>query len=103
MNLYSRYLLPLLRLVFVLLIVLSIVGCSRPQIQYVEWNPTEPMKMNTWEKVDGHGYFFATPYESVAKAEFQNVTGYIPDTIPLRMYGFNIWFDGYAYHITQSR
>lgn len=102
MNLYSRYLLPLLRLVFVLLIVLSIVGCSRPMIQYVEWNPAEPIKINTWEKIEKQ-FWFCTPTQSVACAEFERVTGRYPDTIPLQRYGFNIWFDGWTYHITQSQ
>jgi hypothetical protein len=69
----------------------------------VEWNPTDSMRLNTWERVEGYGYFFATPYESVALAEYERVTNHEADTIPLRRHGFNLWFDGSVYHITQSK
>ena len=90
-----------MKLAFVLIIALILTGCHRPIVRYTEWNPAEDMKMNTWERHDGW-VFFATPYESVAVAEFERVTGRTCDTIPIHRYGFHLWNDGYLYHLTQQ-
>jgi len=64
------------------------------------------MLLNTWEKIEGDGmtaYWFMTPYKPVAKQEFIRVTGHEADTIPLSKYGFNLWYDGDVYHLTQVK
>lgn len=101
MNLYSSYSSRLLKLVFVLLAALILTGCSpRPRIHYIDWNPANDTNYNVWEKM-GSSYWFRTPYESVAIAEYERVTGHDCDTIPLTRYGFSIWTDGNIYHVTQ--
>lgn len=62
------------------------------------------MSLNTWERIEGDGqaaYWFMTQYKPVAKQEFLRVTGHKADTIPLSKYGFNLWYDGSVYHLTQ--
>ena len=64
------------------------------------------MLLNAWEKIEGDGmttYWFMTPYKPVAKQEFIRVTGHKADTIPLSKYGFNLWYDGDVYHLTQVK
>ena len=102
MNLSSSYTSRVTRLAFVLIIALMMKGCHLPIVMYKEWNPAEPMVLNTWERV-GDQYWMMTPYESVAVAEFERVTGRTCDTLPLHRYGFNVWFDGNLYHVTQSK
>lgn len=105
MNYYSNFWSRLLKLVFVLLTASLLTGCVyRPTIRYVEWDPAQAgIKLNTWEKIEDAGYWFSSQYSSVVIAEFERVTGHEVDTIPLRMYGFHLWFDGDLYHLTQTQ
>lgn len=102
LNFWSR----LWRLVLGFSIVMVLTGCARPLVRYVQWNPSTPMLLNTWERIDGDNqtaYWFMTPYKSVANQEFIRVTGHKADTIPLSKYGFNLWYDGDVYHLTQVK
>lgn len=103
MNLFSNFWSPLLRPAFALTIVLM-TGCSRPIVKYMEIDYQDSIPLNMWEKCPNSGCFwFTTPYESVAHAEFCRVAGHEPDSIPFSMYGFNIFTDGSMYHVTQTK
>jgi len=106
MKLFSNYWSPLLRLVFVLLTACLLMGCAvKPKIQYVSWTPNS-VSLNTWTKVElenNSTYWFTTQYRTVAEEEFTRITKHEADSIPLRRYGFNLWFDGTFYHITQTK
>jgi hypothetical protein len=68
----------------------------------IEYN--DPIPLNMWEKCPVSGcYWFTTPYQSVANAEFSRVSGHNADTLPFTRCGFNIFTDGYMYHVTQSK
>lgn len=90
------------RVALILLAAAVSCGCYRPAIKYVEFDPSAPFVMNSWYKM-GDTYWFSTPSQELAKAEYSRVTGHSPDTIPFSMYGFYLWTDGTGmFYVTQS-
>lgn len=91
------------KLLLILIAAVVSCGCHSPIIKYTEYDPSYPFVFNSWYKADDT-YWFETPSEELARAEYKRITNHEADNIPCQKYGFTLWTDSYGvYYITQVK